>query len=139
MDGVGYSTMEVRVRGVQAVLAGTPINHVGPALRVDRASIHRLVRRPLGGDGDARRRRRPVSGRPRKLQCISEYNLKRIVLAPASRFGFETDLWTVSRLHAVLVDRFNEDVSEDTVWRRLRDVGLTWQTPEREYFQADAE
>ena len=61
------------------------------------------------------------------------------MLAPASRFGFETDLWTVSRLHAVLVDRFDEDVSEDTVWRRLRDAGLTWQTPEREYFQADPE
>jgi transposase len=58
-------------------------------------------------------------------------------LAPASRFGFETDLWTVGRVHAVLVDRFNEDVSEDTVWRRMRDIGLTWQTPEREYFQAD--
>ena len=28
-------------------------------------------------------------------------------------------------------------MSPDTVWRRLRDVGLTWQTPEREYFQAD--
>jgi hypothetical protein len=72
------------------------------------------------------------------LASISPYNLKRIVLAPASRYGFETDLWTVRRVHAVLVERFDEDVSEDTVWRRLREVGLTWQTPEREYFQADA-
>lgn len=139
MDGFGYSTLGVRVRGVQAVLAGTPITQVASAFRVDRTTIHRWLRRHQDAGGDTGLQRRPVSGRPRKLQCISEHNLKRIVLAPASRFGFETDLWTVSRLHAVLVDRFNEDVSEDTVWRRLRDMGLTWQTPEREYFQADAQ
>jgi transposase len=88
-------------------------------------------------EGDIGLRRRPVSGRPRKLQSINDHNLKRIVMAPASRFGYETDLWTVGRVHAVLVDRFNDDVSEDTVWRRLREIGLTWQAPEREYFQAD--
>src|SRR5688572_9379649 len=37
----------------------------------------------------------------------------------------------------VLTDRFAEAVSKDTVWRRLRDAGLTWQAPERQYFQAD--
>jgi transposase len=65
--------------------------------------------------------------------------LKRMVLASATKFGFETDLWTVGRLHAVLVDRLNVDISEDTVWRRLREAGLTWQTPERQYFEADPE
>ncbi len=44
--------------------------------------------------------------------------IKKMVLAPATKFGFETDLWTVGRLHALLVDRLNVDVSEDTVWRR---------------------
>jgi transposase len=137
MDGLGYSTFEVRVRAVQAALGGIPISHVARAYGIDRTTIHRWLRRHEDAGGASGLERRPVSGRPRKLQCISEYNLKRIVLAPASHFGFETDLWTVSRLHAVLVYRFNEDVSEDTVWRRLRDAGLTWQTPQREYFQAD--
>lgn len=137
MDGLGYSTLEVRIRGVQAVLAGTPIAQVARALGVDRTTIHRWLQRHREAGGDAGLQRRPVSGRPRKMRCISNYNFMRMVLAPASRYGFETDLWTVSRLHAVLVDRFDEDVSEDTVWRRLREMGLTWQAPEREYFQAD--
>lgn len=137
MDGLGYSTLEIRVRGVQAVLAGTPITQVGRSLSVDRTTIHRWLQRYREAGDTSALQRRPVSGRPRKLQCINGYNLKRIVLAPATHFGFETDLWTVGRLHTVLVERFDEDVSEDTVWRRLRDVGLTWQTPEREYFQAD--
>lgn len=136
MEGQGYSTLEVRVRAVRAVRDGMAVSQAALAYGVDRTTLHRWLRRHQD-EGDFGLRRRPVSGRPRKLQTISEHNLKRIVLAPASRFGFETDLWTVSRVHAVLVDRFNEDVSEDTVWRRLRDIGLTWQTPEREYFQAD--
>jgi transposase len=139
MEGLGYSTFEVRVRAVQATLDGEPVRQVARAYGVDRTTLHRWLRRRQEAGGESGLQRLPVSGRPRKLSCISQYNLKRIVLAPASRFGFETDLWTVTRLHAVLVDRFNEDVSEDTVWRRLRQAGLTWQTPEREYFQADAQ
>lgn len=138
MEGLGYSTFEVRVRAVQAALEGTPVTEVATVFGIDRTTLHRWLRRYRTTGGISGLQRRPVSGRPRKLGCINEYNLKRIVLAPATRFGFETDLWTVGRVYAVLVDRFNEDSSEDTVWRRLREAGLTWQTPEREYFQADA-
>jgi transposase len=139
MESLGYSTFELRVRAVQAVENGTPIIQVAQAYGVDRTTVHRWLRRHQEAGGDSGLQRRPVSGRPRKLTCISLYNLKRIVLAPASKFGFETDLWTVGRLHGVLIDRFDVEVSEDTVWRRLREAGLTWQTPEREYFQADPE
>jgi transposase len=71
------------------------------------------------------------------LVRLSEDSLKKIVLAPASDHGFETDLWTVSRLRTVLVEKFGQEISDDTVWRRLREAGLTWQVPERQYFQAD--
>jgi transposase len=136
MEGQGYSTLEVRVRAVSAVQKGVSVSQAAQAYGIDRTTLHRWLRRHVDG-GDSGLLRRPVSGRPRKLQSTNQHNLRRIVLAPASRYGFETDLWTVGRVHAVLVDRFNEEVSEDTVWRRLREAGLTWQTPEREYFQAD--
>jgi transposase len=137
MEGVGYSTFEVRVRAVQAVQKGTPLGQAAQAYGVDRTTLYRWLRRYRDG-GETQLRRRPVSGRPRKLVGKHQYQLKRMVLAPASRYGFETDLWTVARLHAVLRDCYGQEVSEDTVWRRLREAGLTWQTPEREYFQADA-
>ena len=138
MDGQGYSTLDVRVRAVKAVQGGMAVGQAARAHGVDRTTLHRWLRR-YDEEGDGGLQRRPVSGRPRKLQSINGYNLKRIVMAPASRYGFETDLWTVGRVRAVLVDRFNDDVSEDTVWRRLREIGLTWQTPERQYFEADPE
>jgi len=138
MDGHGYSTLDVRIRAVEAVRNGMPVSQTAMAFGVDRTTLHRwLVRH--NQDGEAGLQRKPVSGRPRALSGITPKRLKSIVLAPATKFGFETDLWTVGRLHAVLVDRFNVDVSEDTVWRRLREAGLTWQTPERQYFEADEE
>lgn len=138
MEGHGYSTLDVRVRAVQAVLNGMPVSQTALAFGVDRTTLHRWLARHHE-DGESGLQRKPVSGRPRVLSGFTSKRLKRIVLAPATKYGFETDLWTVGRLHAVLVDRFNVDVSEDTVWRRLREAGLTWQTPERQYFEADEE
>jgi transposase len=138
MDGRGYSTLDVRVRAVEAVRNGMPVSQTATTFGVDRTTLHRWLAR-YDEHGEAGIQRRPVSGRPRKLCGFTAKRLKRIVLAPATKFGFETDLWTVGRLHAVLVDRFNVDVSEDTVWRRLHEAGLTWQTPERQYFEADPE
>ena len=138
MEGRGYSTWEVRVRAVEAVRNGMAVSQTATAFGVDRTTLHRWLARH-GQHGGVGLQRRPVGGRPRKLPGITAERLKRIVLAPATKLGFETDLWTVGRLHAVLVDRLNVDVSEDTVWRRLREAGLTWQTPERQYFEADPE
>lgn len=138
MDGRGYSTVEVRSRAVRAVRNGMSVVQSATAFGVDRTTLHRWLAR-YDRDGEAGLKRRPVSGRPRKLPGMTSARIKRIVLAPATKFGFETDLWTVGRLHSVLVNKFQLDVSEDTVWRRLRDAGLTWQTPERQYFEADPE
>ena len=138
MDGHRYSTVDVRIRAVEAVRNGMPIVQTATAYGVDRTTLHRWLAR-YDQHGTQGLQRRPVCGRPRKLTGVTAQRLKRIVLAPASRFGFETDLWTVGRLHTVLVYHLNVEVSEDTVWRRLREAGLTWQTPERQYFEADPE
>ncbi len=139
MDGSSYSTVEIRERAVQAVLNGMPVVQVAQAYQTDRTTIQRWLRRYREAEGFSGLIRRPVSGRPRKLNSLSESRLKSIVLAPASNFGFETDLWTSARLRLVLNSNFEESVSEDTVWRRLREAGLTWQAPEREYVEADPE
>ena len=111
MEGLGYSTFEVRARAVAAALEGNPIGQVARAYGVERTTLHRWLQR-YHQQGEAGLQRQPVSGRPRKLAGRAEYLLKRMALAPASRYGFETDLWTVGRLHAVLVRDYHEDVSE---------------------------
>jgi len=138
MKGYRYSTLDVRVRAVEAVQKGMSVWQTATAFGVDRTTLHRWLARYVQ-NGEAGLQRRPVSGRPKAMAGITLQQLKRMVLAPATEFGFETDLWTVGRLHAVLVEHLHVEVSEDTVWRRLREAGLTWQTPERHYFEADPE
>ena len=56
----------------------------------------------------------------------------------ASHFGFETEFWTCARILQVVQKKFNLSVSKWTIWRRLREAGLTYQKPERKYFEANA-
>ena len=114
------------------------MSDVADAYETDRSTIFGWVNR-FQEEGEEGLVRRPTSGRPRKLQDLTEEELRNIVLQPASDFGYETDLWTAGRLHTVIEDQYRVRVSKDTIWRRLREAGLTYQKPEREYYELDEE
>src|SRR4051794_36038774 len=128
----------MRSRAVLAVESGQPPGPVARAYCVNRTTPVRWVRRFATG-GRRGVQRRPGSGRPRPVAEFDSDALNDIVLGPASRFGFETDLWTVGRLRQVVREQYGATVSHDTVWRRLRDAGFTYQKPERRYFEASEE
>lgn len=129
-------TQEFRQRAVDAVRHGMTKSSVAVAYGVNRKTVTRWLNRYQKGGGNALHRQ-SGSGRPRKLECLTEDELLEIVIAGAMKFGFETDLWTVGRLRRVIADEFQITVSKNTVWRRLRGAGLTYQKPEREYYEID--
>jgi len=136
MNASAYSTCEIRTRAVDALVRGVSVTDVALAYHVDRTTLFRWRQR-YESQGDSGLLRSGGSGRPRKLAELAEDVWYDIVLQPASAFGFETDLWTVRRVHQVLSTEYAVTVSRDTVWRRLREAGLTYQKPERQYFQID--
>src|SRR5208282_1425578 len=139
MSGAIYSTYDIRARAVHAVVdEGLPVTVVAQAYGTERSTIHRWLSRYRNA-GTSGLLRQPVSGRPRKLRQVDGERLKRIVMAPASQFGFETDFWTTRRLIQVFQSKLGILVSKQTVMRRLHEVGLTYQKPEREYFEATDE
>jgi len=133
-----YSTFDVRLRAFEAVERGILKGRVATAFGVDRSTLYRWLesRRQNGIDG---LNRKEGSGRPKLLNELTENELRGIVLNSAVSHGFESDLWTVGRLHQVITKMFQVDVSKNTIWRRLADAGLTYQKPEREYYEADEE
>lgn len=131
----GYSTYDIRVRAVNAVKDGMSVSEVAKAYQTHRATIYRWSERYRRCRGVRGLVRKPVSGRPRKLTELSGRKLRSIVLKPASKFGYETDFWTCSRLLQVFQKELRVRVSKMTIWRRLREVGLTYQKPERRYFE----
>ena len=135
----GYSTLETRRLAVRAVVEeGLPITAVARAHCTDRSTIHRWIVR-FRREGEAGLQRRPVPGRPRKLESLDADTLTTMVLAPASQYGYETDFWTTRRLLQIIGAEFGVAVSKQTVLRRLHDAGLSYQKPEREYFELSAE
>jgi len=93
-----YSTFEIRVRAVEAVRQGMAMNDVARAYQVNRTTLYRwVVRYEAQGDIEALQRQ-PVCGRPSVLGDISNRQLLSVVTKPASKYGYETDLWTCIRL-----------------------------------------
>ena len=136
MDEGRYSTYDVRILAVEAATRGMPMVDIADAYGIERTTLYRWVKR-FERDGQDGLQRKIGSGRPRKLRELDEYDLRRIILQPASSFGYETDLWTVARVHQVIREEYRVVVSKDTIWRRLREAGLTYQKPERQYFEID--
>ena len=133
-----FSTLDMRSRAVLAVERGQPLGQVADAHCVDRTTLFRWMHR-YTMEGKRGLERRVGSGRPRLLAAFDLEALNDIVLDPASNFGFETDLWTVGRLRQVIREQYGVTISDDTVWRRLRDAGFTYQKPERRYFEVNEE
>lgn len=133
-----HLSAEVRGRAVRAVQDGMPRKDVAAAYGIGRTTLYQWMQK-FEVEGQSGLERKAGSGRPRKLEELTEEELKAIVLQGASQFGFETDLWTVGRLRRVITEEFSIALSKNTVWRRLRDAGLTYQKPEREYYEIDEE
>lgn len=135
----GYSTYDVRERAVKAVRSGYSVSDVAAIYQVHRATLHRWLDRWKQRRGYEALQRKPGSGRKRILNEERLRKLKKIVLRPASHYGYETDLWTCRRLIQTTQRELGVRLSQPTMWRMLRGSGLTYQKPERRYFEANEE
>ena len=131
------STFDIRVRAVASCLDGLPAQKAAEAYRVHRTTIHRWISDYKNADGNIGLKRKAVSGRPRKLEHVDEDSFRLLVLTPATVFGYETDLWTCNRIQQTIQKVLQTKVSRWTIWRGLKEAGLTYQKPERSYFEAD--
>ena len=131
-----HLTADLRRRAVDAVMDGMTQTAVAAAFGVDRKTVSRWVVKFGEGGSDALLRKNG-SGRPRCLEDLTEAELLKIILPGAMEYGFETDLWTVGRIRRVIMDEFRVPVSKTTIRRRLREAGLSYQKPERQYYEID--
>jgi transposase len=112
------------------------VSLVADVFGTDRRTIQRWLKR-YRLEGKNGLYRKPGSGRPRILEALTEAELRSVILQPACNFGYETDLWSIKRVQVILEDSYEIRLSKDTVWRRLREAGLTYQKPERQYYEID--
>jgi transposase len=134
-----YSTHEVRLRAADALRSGMKKGDIAAAYRINRSTLYRWQQRLQQDPRDGlKRKKSPGSARPRKSPELGKDAFFKLVLTPASEYGYETDLWTIPRLKAVLAGK-GHALSAQTIHRRLDEHGITNQKAQRRYFDAGKE
>ena len=135
--GHKYSTYELRVRAVEAFKRGKmSLTNIAEAFNIHRTTLFRWVKRCGRTQNVTKLRRSPGSGRPCIVSNECARRFYHIVLKPASNFGYESDFWTCRRLIQTMHEQYTIIVSQPTMWRLLRELKLTYQKPEKRYFEA---
>lgn len=127
----------IRVRALRARKAGMRVNEIARAIGVHPNSVSRWIMH-YERYGSMSMRPKKSSGRPRKIDCgdLSE-RLKKVVRRPATDFGFESPLWNSERIRHAMHSELGLKLSKSTVWRALREIGLSYQKPEIQAFEQD--
>ena len=133
-----HSDHDARKRAVKAVLKGQSVATVARSHGRHRSVVYRWIRSYQCGGSYSCLRTKGRSGRPRVIEPDICKKVRRDILKPASSFGFETDFWTCRRLITHIAGVHGIRVSQPTLWRQLTRARLSYQKPERRYFETDA-
>lgn len=128
---------ELRMRAVQRVEAGESPEAVIAALGFSRARIYEWIARYRTGGLEALRAK-PIPGRPPALQGPQlQWIYRAVTEKDPQQFKFEFALWTVAMIRELIRRRFHVRLSEVSVGRLLRKLGLSPQKPLRRAYQQD--
>lgn len=131
------ATLSEKIRAVKNYLAGEPVPTIARNIGRHRITIYKWVRiyKERKSFDDLKERAR--SGRPAKVEKKIINKIEKDLEKPASKFGFETDLWTCTRVHRQLAKKYKIKISRGHVWKILKDAGFSYQKPERRYYESD--
>jgi transposase len=129
--------LEDRRRRALALLdEGRSLHEVSDLVRCAASSVMRWRdARRRGGSRALKVRSSP--GRPAKLAGRHRDRLIRLLLRGAMAHGYGTDLWTTSRIAAVIEREFGVSYHRDHIGRLLHGLGWSHQKPERRAVERD--
>lgn len=128
---------EIRIRAVKRVEAGESPEVVIKALGFTRSLIYEWLAKYRDGGTDALRRRK-APGKTPKLSGAQLQKIFRLVVGVDPRqLRFEFALWTRGMVRELILREFKVKMSEVSVGRLLKKIGLSPQRPTRRAIQRD--
>lgn len=141
LDGrkLDHATLEqIRIRAVQRVEAGESPEVVIAALGLSRSCIYDWIAKYREGGIDALKAK-PLEGRPRKLTGQQIEKLYKIITTKnPTQLSFEFALWTRAMIRELIRGEFGVKLSDTSVGRLLRKMGLSPQKPLNRAYQRDS-
>ena len=127
-----------RRRALRLLEEGRSLREVARIVGCDASSVMRWRdAKAEGGEAALRVRRSP--GRPRKLSEAQRRRLVKKLLRGALENGYATDLWTTSRVAALIEQLFGVRYDRDHVGRLLHGLGWSHQKPARRALERNEE
>lgn len=119
-----------RVKGARMLLRGEKPAQVARELGVSRQSVMRWER-SLEAGGLARMAKVGKRGGRFRLSEAQLKELAALLKQGALASGYETEMWTLPRIAALIQERFGERLAISSVWNTLRRMGFSPQRPSK--------
>jgi transposase len=140
LDGrrLSHKTLEeIRIRAVLRVHEGESPEAVIAALGMSRPRIYEWLAAYRAGGMDALKAKK-LHGRPRKLSAKQiRWLYKTILSGDPRQYRFEFALWTLGMIRTLIARKLEVKLSTASVWRLLKQLGLTCQRPLFKAYQQD--
>lgn len=131
-----HPTPETKIKIVKSYFDGNSVQHLSKIFGYDSSAIHRWIREYRKGKRFVRKKR-PGSGSKPKINGATAKKLLRIVKNPASKYGFETDLWNTSRLRIICKKKLKLSVSHMAIWRFLKKFDQSFKKVQKQYYETN--
>ena len=120
----------------QLLLEGRTIGEVMEIVGASRSSVKRW-KRALKQGGMEALKAKPHPGPKPRLNVVQKRKLLKVLVDGPRKAGYRNDLWTCTRVAAVVAKQFRVRYHPCHVWKILRDLGWTSQKPEQQARESD--
>ena len=129
---------ERRLKGLRLLRQGVRPAEIARRLAVTPQAVDHW-KRTLEAKGPDALRAKPRTGRLPFVGRENIASLPGILARGAQSFGYETDLWTLRRIAAVLEKEWGVRYTKSGTWVLLQRSGYSWQRPSRRAREKDLE
>ena len=119
-----------RVKGARMLLRGEKPAQVARELGVSRQSVMRWER-ALADGGLKRLAQVGRRGGRSRLSPLQQKELAGLLKQGALSAGYDTEIWTLPRIAALIEERFGHRLVISSVWRTLQRMGFSPQRPSK--------
>jgi len=127
---------DLKVKIINAHSKGKSVKELSEIFNVTERSIYNWLKK-LKTNKTAKKEKVDRRGRPSKINVSNGKKLLKIIKLPASKFGFETDLWNTSRLKIVCKKKLNIKLSKMAIWRFLNRFDYSFKKVQKQYYETD--
>jgi transposase len=120
------SSVYKRATALLAANQGVTVSDIASLLGVTRQTVYNWIDAYSGNQRSANLNDAPRSGRPRLLTEAVDASIVTALESSPADFGYSSDRWNASTLRTHVSPLLSQEISNETLRRRLHRIGYSW-------------